>query len=418
MILNRIRPYVDPILRKNQNGFRTNRSTSGQILAIRWIIEGVKAKNIPAILLYIDFSKAFDSIDRVRMRSIIIHYGIPEETVNAIMMLYKNTCSMVRSPDGDTPLFNITTGVLQGDTIAPFLFIIGLDYVLRNSLKDIENLGLIITERKSRIYPAMRVTDIEYADDIAITTNFIEEANTILYQIEEISKDLGICINVSKTEYMSLNQDSSVSMSMKSLNGEAIKNVLDFKYLGSYIASTGNDVSIRIGKVWAVLNNLNKIWTSNMSIRLKRNFFRATVESVLVYGAITWTLTIALEKKLNGSYTIMLRAALNFSWRDRYMSNKDLYSKIPKITDTIREQGLRFSGHCWISKNEVVSDVLLWLPIHGRRSRGCPAKTFVDQLMEDTSCNYEDIPNAIMNREEWRVRVNQCRASLNIFNFT
>ena len=231
-----------------------------------------------------------------------------------------------------------------------------------------------------------------------------------LHQIEEISKDIGLCINVSKTEYMSLNQDSSVSMSMKSLNGEAIKNVLDFKYLGSYIASTDNDVSIRIDKAWDILNNLNKIWTSNLSIRLKRNFFRATFESVLVYGAITWTLTIALEKKINGSYTRMLRVALNISWRD-HMSNKDLYGKILKITDTIREQRLRFSGHCWRSKNEVVSDVLLWLPIHGRRSRGRPAKTFVDQLMEDTSCNYEELPNALMTREEWRVRVNQCRAS-------
>ena len=139
---------------------------------------------------------------------------------------------------------------------------------------------------------------------------------------------------------MSLNQDSSVSMSMKSLNGEAIKNVLDFKYLGSYIASTDNDVRIRIGKAWAVMNNLSKIWTSNLSLRLKRNFFRATVESVLVYGAITWTLTIALEKKINGSYTRMLRSALNISWRD-HISNKDLYGKIPKITDTIREQRLR-----------------------------------------------------------------------------
>ena len=167
---------------------------------------------------------------------------------------------MIRSHARDTPFFKITRGVLQGDTIAPFLFIICLDYVLRNSLKDIENLGLIITKCKSRRYPATRVTYIEYADDIAITTNSIEEANTILHQIEYISKDIGLCINVSKTEYMFLNQDSYVSMSMKSLNGEAIKNVLDFKYLGSYIASTDNDVSIRIGKSWAVLNNLNKIW--------------------------------------------------------------------------------------------------------------------------------------------------------------
>ena len=109
----------------------------------------------------------------------------------------------------------------------------------------------------------------------------------------------------------------------------------------------------------------------------------------------------------------MLRAALHISWRDN-MLNKDLYGKIPKITDTIREQRLIFSGHCWRSKNEVVSDVLLWLPIHGRRSRGHPVKTFVDQLMEETSCTYEELPNAMMNREECRVRIryiNQCRAS-------
>ena len=95
LLLNRIRPEVDPLLRKNQNGFRTNRSTSGQILTIRRVLEGVNAKNLPATLLFIDFSKAFDSIHRERMKNILLAYGIPLETVNGIMMLYKNTRSMV-----------------------------------------------------------------------------------------------------------------------------------------------------------------------------------------------------------------------------------------------------------------------------------------------------------------------------------
>ena len=302
--------------------------------------------------------------------------------------------------------------MLQGDTIAPFLFIICLDYVLSNSLKDIENLGLIITERKNRRYPATRATEIEYADDIAITTNSIEEANTILHQIEDISKDIGICINVSKTEYMSLIQDSSVSMSMKSLNGEAIKNVLDFKYLRSYIASTDNDVSIRIGKAWAVLNNLYKIWTSNMSIRLKRNFFRATVESILVYGAITWTLTIALDKQINGSYTRMLRAALNISWRDHMSYKIKTYMvKYQRLQTQYANKGYASQAIAGEVKTRLLAMCCYGYPIHGRRSRGRPVKTFVDQLMEDTSCNYKELPNAMMNREEWRVRVNQCRAS-------
>ena len=154
MLLNHIRPEIDPILRKNQNGFRQNRSTTGQILTIRRIIEGVRLKNLPATLLFVDFAKAFDSIHRGKMKNILSAYGIPTETVEAIMILYRETRSMVRSPDGDTPYmvyfvyfevyFEITTGVLQGDTLAPFLFIICLDYVLRKSPDDNEHLGLTI----------------------------------------------------------------------------------------------------------------------------------------------------------------------------------------------------------------------------------------------------------------------------------
>ena len=124
MLLNRITTEIDPILRTNQNGFRKNRSTTGQILTIRRILEGIKDNNLPLTLLFIDFSKAFDTINREMMKIDLIKYGLPSETVNAIIILYKNTRSMVRSPDGDTSFFEITTGVLQGDTLAPFLFII------------------------------------------------------------------------------------------------------------------------------------------------------------------------------------------------------------------------------------------------------------------------------------------------------
>ena len=134
MLLNRIRPEIDPVLRKNQNGFRQNRSTSGQILTIRRVLEGIKTKNLPAVLLFIDFSKAFDAIHRGQMKEILTAYGLPKETVDAIMMLYQNTRCMVCSPDGDTDFFNITAGVLQGDTLAPYIFIICLEHVLRKAV--------------------------------------------------------------------------------------------------------------------------------------------------------------------------------------------------------------------------------------------------------------------------------------------
>ena len=110
LLRNRIEPKIDNILRKNQNGFRRNRSTTSQILTIRRILEGVLAKNLQVTLLFVEFTKVFDSIHRGKMEQILLAYGQPKETVAAITILYRNT--KVRSPDGDTEYFNFVAGVL------------------------------------------------------------------------------------------------------------------------------------------------------------------------------------------------------------------------------------------------------------------------------------------------------------------
>ena len=217
----------------------------GQILTIRRILEGVRANNLPAVLLFIDFSKAFDSIHRGKMRDILIAYGVPQETVDAIMMLYQDTCSMVRSPDGNTEFFDIIAGVLQGDTLAPYIFIIRLDYVLRRALDENKELGLTLTKQKSRRYPGKKITDADYADDLAVLADTLKDATTLLHNIEKVAKQIGLYLNADKTEFICENQDASVGM--KSLADKNIKQVLDFKYLGSYIASTEHDVNIRLG---------------------------------------------------------------------------------------------------------------------------------------------------------------------------
>ncbi len=122
--------------RKNQNGFRRNRSTTSQILTICRILEGVRAKKLQATLIFVDFTKAFDSIHRGTIEQIP-----PYETVAAITILYWNTKVNVRSPDGDTEYFDIVAGIRQGDTLAPYLFIICLDYVLRTSIDKIRENG-------------------------------------------------------------------------------------------------------------------------------------------------------------------------------------------------------------------------------------------------------------------------------------
>ena len=135
MLLNRITPHLDYILRCNQNGFRKGRSSTPQILALRRIIEELKISKQKASSVFLDFSKAFDSVNRKVMLQILFNYGIQEETVQAIAIMYNNPSSYVQSMVGPTKEFFTTAGILQGDTLAPYLFVIVVDYILRQSVE-------------------------------------------------------------------------------------------------------------------------------------------------------------------------------------------------------------------------------------------------------------------------------------------
>ena len=147
---------------------------------------------------------------------------------------------------------------------------------------------------------------------------------------------------------------------------------------------------------------------------MKRSFFQAAVTSILLYGCTTWTLTKRLEKKLDGNYTRMLRAILNKSWQ-QHPTRHQLYGHLPPFTKTIQVRQTRHAGHCLRSRDELISDVLLWIPTHGRAKAGRPARTYIQQLCEDTGCCPEDLPRAMNDREEWRERVRDIRAASTIW---
>ena len=159
------------------------------------------------------------------------------------------------------------------------------------------------------------------------------------------------------------------------------------------------------------LENCKSNWYMISSIPNKWNsFFQAAVVSIQLYGFTTWTLTKRLEKKIDGNYTRMLRAILNKSWQQHPTKHK-LYSHLPPITKTIQVRWARHAGHCWRSRDELISDVLLWTPTYGRAKVGQPARTYIQQLCEDTGISPEDLPEAMNDREKCRERVRDIRAS-------
>ena len=135
------------------------------------------------------------------------------------MMLYRNTKVIAYSLDGDTDYFDIIAGVLQGDILAPYLFIICLDYVLRTSIDKMKENNFKLTKERSGRYPAQTITDADYANDTALQANTPSQAETLRHSLEWAAAGIGLHVNADKTEYMGFNQRCNIY----TLNSSSLK---------------------------------------------------------------------------------------------------------------------------------------------------------------------------------------------------
>ena len=405
LILNRLRPKIEPILRKNQNGFRPGRSTLGQILTLRRIIEEITYCNKTAAIIFVDFSKAFDSVNRDKMFEILELYGIPPEIISAIKVLYANTKSTILTPDGETEHFDILAGILQGDTLAPFLFITVIDYVMRVSVDTMKENGLLYQPRKSSRYPALHITDADFADDIALLADNLANAQALLSALESAANCTGLYLNETKTECLPINIRNRIEL--KTLANNILKYVDDYKYLGSHIINSEKDFNTRKGMAWAACNKMDKIWKSNLDRTIRIKIFRVTVEPILLYGSETWTLSAKQHQRLDGCYTRLLRRVLNLSWK-KHPTLATLYGNLPPISLLVKRRRIQFAGHCARATDELVSSFVLWRhPSSQHRSRKL---TFPDTLSRDTNIAKDDLQTAMTDRVVWRSVVNSISA--------
>ena len=231
--------------------------------------------------------------------------------------------------------------------------------------------------------------DVDYTDDIALLANTPTQAESLLHSLERAASNIGLHVNADKTEYICFNQRGDLS----TLQGGPLILVDKFTYLRSSVSSTETDISMRLAKAWTAINRLSVIWKSDLTDKIKCSFFQAAVLSTLLYGCTTWMLTKCMENKLDGNYARMLQAILNQSWR-QYLTKQQLYSHLPPIMKTMQVRRNRHVGHCWRSKDEIISDILLWTPSFGR-----PARIYIQQLCADTGCSLEDLPGAMDNRQ-------------------
>ena len=208
-----------------------------------------------------------------------------------------------------------------------------------------------LRKARSRWYPAETITDADYTDDITLLANTPTQVESLLHGLEQAAGCIGCHVNADKIEYICFNQKRG-NLHTKWWFSETSGQVHIHRKQRLII-------NMRLAKAWTAIDRLSIICKSNLSNEIKRNFFQAAAVSILLYGCTTWALTKRIEKKLDGSCSRMLRVTLNKSWK-QHPAKQQLYNHLPPISKTIKIRRTRYAGPYWRSKDELISNVLLW----------------------------------------------------------
>ena len=228
IILERMKGKVDQTLREQQAGFRQDRSCTDQIATLRIIMEQSIKWNSSLYINFVDYEKAFDSVDRETLWKVLRHYGVPKKLVNMIKNSYEGMSCRVIHEGQLTKNFEVRTGVRQGCLLSPFLFILVIDWVMKTATK----------EKRNGIQWTMltQLDDLDFADDLALLSHSNRQMQDKTTELALISERVGLKINKRKTKILRTN---ATCESPIKLDGETLDEVKDFRYLGSIVDMHG-----------------------------------------------------------------------------------------------------------------------------------------------------------------------------------
>lgn len=399
IILERMKEALDKELRAEQAGFRQDRSCTDHIATLRIIIEQCAEWQSPLYMTFIDFEKAFDSVDRETIWKLMQHYGIPQKLINIIKKLYEDsTCQIIHNGKLTNP-FAVKTGVRQGCILSPTIFLIAIDWIMRRTTEG-SNTGIQWTFTK-------HLEDLDFADDISLMSHKQQHAQSKLTRLAEEAEKTGLKINTKKTEVMRINNRLNQPLQ---LHGKDLMETDRFVYLGSVVNIDGgadDDVKSRINKARVAFNTLRPIWNSKaLSRRSKVRIFNTNVKAVLLYGSETWRVTNTITKKIQTFVNKCLRHILNIRWPEKIL-NVDLWKRTSQnpIDQDIKKRKWGWIGHTLRKPTDnVTRQALEWNP-QGKRKVGRPKQSWrrsVESEVKEAGMTWTQLKRTAKNRVRWR----------------
>lgn len=398
IVQTRLAETIENTLRPNQAGFRPNRSCIDHINTLRIIIEQSVEWRSPLFIAFIDFEKAFDSLNHDALWRILKSRGVPTKIISILQELYTDAnCSVLHNGE-KSESFTIHRGVKQGCVISPLLFNIALDYILAKVDQNRDGLRWTLTSHLS---------DLDYADDICLMSHTFEGVSRQLTTLAREASKIGLRINIAKTKEMRINTNNTLKLQIDNTEIEEVK---EFLYLGSIIdikGGTDADINNRIKKAQQSFRMLSTVWKSSVyTLRTKLRIFRTNVKSTLLYGCETWRSTSSSTHKLQTFINKCLRMILRIFW-PMTISNDELHRRCDEtpIINQIRKRKWGWIGHILRrDAGDIARNALEWNP-QGKRRVGRPANTWRRSTIEELrnqNMGWNEAKAVARNRVRWR----------------
>lgn len=396
IIRNRMSYHVHREMAEEQFGFVPGKGTTEAIIALRNILEKATQKNNEEELwvLFIDYSKAFDSVYHPALWQTLLEFGFPQHIVWLLQQLYEKAKGVIRIGDRRTKDFRFGKGVRQGCLLSPALFIIVGECIMR-LVK--EKIG----ERAGYIVGGRAVWNIRYADDTTLLAKSRGELESMAEALHESSKKFGLEMNKNKTKVMKIHGTGDFTV-----QGELIDEVEEFKFLGSYVTSQGDsatEVRRRLGAARTAASKLSNVWKSkDLSTRTKVRLAKSLVWSVALYGCESWTMKKEDERRLSAFEMWLWRRLLCVRWTDRrtnsWVRQQVGVTEREGLLEEMKKRKIRKYCH-WKRRPESVVMTTIEGMAPGREKRGRRRRKWIDNIKAWTDMPLTNINQFAMKRK-------------------
>jgi len=398
IIMLRIRSKVHPEIAEEQCGFMKDKGTRNAIYILRTLTERSIEVQKDLYLCFIDYTKAFDTIKHENIMKYLKELNIDGKDLRIIKNMYWEQSANIRIKNELGEAIKIKRGVRQGCVLSPDLFSLYSEYIMR-SIQGMP--GIRVGGRN--------INNLRYADDTVLIATTEKDLQDILNIIESESNKVGLGINIKKTETMVITKKKEIPPCNITLNGQRLKQVNSFKYLGALITSDGRsikEVKSRIAQAKKAFSDLKKILTNQrLTFKTRLRVLNTYILPVLKYGSEAWTINNATSNIIDAAEMWFLRRMQKISYVDR-VTNEEVLRRADvhrALGQNIRKGQATFFGH--VMRKEALENIVTAGKIEGKRGRGRPREKLTDSLSRWLAVSHVTLFAITKDREMYRVMV-------------